>query len=136
MTLEEVNSADKFVQNMDKIELPNQLAAVLADPLLQKLLVLRKDETTSRRVTRWIGAALADFLEGNSDTKSFVDMMDVLAEYVTRAKVCYSFLQLSFPADGNRKHPLSSSTSSSSCLRRGTASTPSPPSSVSCRLRH
>lgn len=73
---------------MDKIELPNQLAAVLADPLLQKLLVLRKDETTSRRVTHWIAAALADFLEGNSDTKSFVDIMDVLAEYVTRAKVC------------------------------------------------
>ncbi|KAH6689011.1 Mis6 domain-containing protein [Plectosphaerella plurivora] len=86
VTLEEVNSADKLVQNIDKIELPSQLAAVLVDPLLQKLLVLRKDETTSRRVTRWIGAALADFLEGNSDTKSFVDMMDVLADFVTRTK--------------------------------------------------
>lgn len=87
VTLEEVNSAAKFVQVMDKIELPNQLAAVLADPLLQKLLALRKDETTSRRVTQWIGAALADFLEGNADNRTFVDMMDVLADYVARTKV-------------------------------------------------
>lgn len=31
---------DDFVKKLDKLELPSQLAAVLEDPLLQKLLTL------------------------------------------------------------------------------------------------
>lgn len=85
--MEEVHNAERFVQNLEKIQLPNQLAAVLADPVLQKLLSLRKDDTTSRRVTNWMGSALLDVLEGNADTKGFVDIMEVLGEYVARVKV-------------------------------------------------
>lgn len=41
VTLEEVRTADDFVKKLNKLELPNQLAAVLEDPLLQRLLALR-----------------------------------------------------------------------------------------------
>jgi len=36
-----VRNADDFVRKLDKLELPNQLAAVLDDTLLQNLLALR-----------------------------------------------------------------------------------------------
>ena len=41
ITLEEVQNARDFVKKLDRLELPSQLAAVLEDPLLQKLLALR-----------------------------------------------------------------------------------------------
>lgn len=75
------------MQNIEKIELPNQIAAVLADPLLQKFISLRKDPVTSRRVTHWIDALLEDVLSGNADSKTFVDATEVLEEYVSQIKV-------------------------------------------------
>jgi centromere protein I len=41
VTLEDVRNVDDFVEKLDRLELPNQLAAVLDDPLLQNLLSLR-----------------------------------------------------------------------------------------------
>ncbi|KDN65820.1 hypothetical protein CSUB01_05003 [Colletotrichum sublineola] len=87
VTLEEIDSADRFAQTIEKIELPNQLAAVLADPLLQKFIALKNDRAASKRVIHWIDAILEDVLNGNADEKLFRETMDVLAEYVSRVKV-------------------------------------------------
>lgn len=46
VTLEEVENVDDFVSKLDKLELPNQLVAVLEDPLLQKLLLLKPSGKT------------------------------------------------------------------------------------------
>ncbi|KAK2019837.1 Mis6-domain-containing protein [Colletotrichum eremochloae] len=86
VTLEEIDSADRFAQTIEKIELPNQLAAVLADPLLQKFIALKNDRAASKRVVHWIDAILEDVLNGNADEKLFRETMDVLAEYVSRVK--------------------------------------------------
>ncbi|KAK1966624.1 Mis6-domain-containing protein [Colletotrichum sublineola] len=86
VTLEEIDSADRFAQTIEKIELPNQLAAVLADPLLQKFIALKNDRAASKRVIHWIDAILEDVLNGNADEKLFRETMDVLAEYVSRVK--------------------------------------------------
>ncbi|GKT40960.1 centromere protein I [Colletotrichum spaethianum] len=86
VTLEEIDSADRFAQSVEKIELPNQLAAVLADPLLQKFIALKKDDAASKRVVHWIDAALEDVLNGNADGKLFRETMEILAEYVSRVK--------------------------------------------------
>ncbi|KZL81610.1 mis6 domain-containing protein, partial [Colletotrichum incanum] len=82
---------------IEKIELPNQLAAVLADPLLQKFIALKKDDTASKRVVHWIDAVLDDVLNGNADDKLFRETMEILAEYVSRVKETPSVL-LSFLA--------------------------------------
>ncbi|KAL2760482.1 hypothetical protein ACRALDRAFT_2092897, partial [Sodiomyces alcalophilus JCM 7366] len=87
VTLEEIDNVDRFVNNLEKIELPNQLAAVLADPLLQKLVLLRKDYLVTRRIVHWVEAALDDILTGTADTKTFVDTMEVLEDYVSRVKM-------------------------------------------------
>ncbi|KAK1655196.1 Mis6-domain-containing protein [Colletotrichum phormii] len=86
VTLEEIDSADRLAQTVEKIELPNQLAAVLADPLLQKFVALKKDDAASKRVVHWIDAVLEDVLNGNVDDKSFAETMELLEEYVARVK--------------------------------------------------
>ncbi|OHF02767.1 hypothetical protein CORC01_01868 [Colletotrichum orchidophilum] len=86
VTLEEIDSADRLAQTVEKIELPNQLAAVLADPLLQKFVSLKKDDAASKRVVHWIDAVLEDVLNGNADYKSFMETMEMLEEYVARVK--------------------------------------------------
>lgn len=86
VTLEEIDSADRLAQTVEKIELPNQLAAVLADPLLQKFVALKKDDAASKRVVHWINAVLEDVLNGNADDKSFAETMEMLKEYVARVK--------------------------------------------------
>ncbi|KXH35540.1 hypothetical protein CSIM01_08447 [Colletotrichum simmondsii] len=86
VTLEEIDSADRLAQTVEKIELPNQLAAVLADPLLQKFVALKKDDAVSKRVVHWIDAVLEDVLNGNADDKSFAETMEMLEEYVARVK--------------------------------------------------
>lgn len=85
--MEEIDSADRLAQTVEKIELPNQLAAVLADPLLQKFVALKKDDAASKRVVHWINAVLEDVLNGNADDKSFAETMEMLKEYVARVKV-------------------------------------------------
>lgn len=85
--MEEIDSADRLAQTVEKIELPNQLAAVLADPLLQKFVALKKDDAASKRVVHWINAVLEDVLSGNADDKSFAGTMEMLEEYVARVKV-------------------------------------------------
>lgn len=135
MTLEEVKNAERFVKNLEKIQLPNQLAAVLADPLLQKLLSLRKDDATSRRVKNWIESTLVDVLEGNTDTKGFEDVMEVIRDYVIRVKVRSVHVNgascgESKEADIFRMFLMSYSTSSRSYSKRGTALMPRTQSSA------
>jgi len=76
------------VENLDKIELPTQLVAVLADPLLQKLLVLRPNDEAFSRVENWVSACLGDVASGDGDFSILLDMIDVIREYTIRTKVC------------------------------------------------
>jgi centromere protein I len=87
ITLEEVDSADSFVRNLEKIELPSQLVAVLADPLLQKLMILRPDNEASLRVSNWINACIMDVRTGDADASVLLDVIEVLQDYVSATKV-------------------------------------------------
>lgn len=86
MTLEEVESVNNLAQNIEKIELPNQLVAVLADPLLQKVLLLRPSEESNRRVFQWLDALLDDIFSGDADHDSLWEVLEVLSSYVTLTK--------------------------------------------------
>ncbi|RKL11432.1 hypothetical protein BFJ68_g8268 [Fusarium oxysporum] len=70
-----------FVKNLDKLELPNQLVAVLADPLLQKLMLLRPDGESEQRLANWLNGVLQDVRDGDADENTFFDMLDILREY-------------------------------------------------------
>lgn len=75
------------MENLDKVELPTQLVAVLADPLLQKLLLLRPNAEGFSRVSNWVMACLGDVASGDGDFNILLDMIDVIQEYTSRTKV-------------------------------------------------
>lgn len=87
MTLEEFDNADSFVRNLEKIELPSQLVAVLADPLLQKLMILRPDKEASVRVKNWVTACAKDVKAGDAGAEVLLDVVEVLQDYVSATKV-------------------------------------------------
>lgn len=72
---------------MDRLELPNQLVAVLADPLLQKLLLLRPGAEAHQRVAGWLGAVLRDVLDGDADEATLWEVLEVVRDFVVRNKV-------------------------------------------------
>ncbi|KND93965.1 Centromere protein I [Tolypocladium ophioglossoides CBS 100239] len=86
VTLEEIEGAASFVRHLDRLELPNQLVAVLADPLLQKLLLLRPAAEAHRRVANWLGAVLRDVLHGDADEGALWEVLEVVRDFVVRTK--------------------------------------------------
>ncbi|XWW96780.1 hypothetical protein V2A60_004760 [Cordyceps javanica] len=86
ITLEEIENVQSFVEKMDKLELPNQLVAVLADPLLQKLLLLRPSAESFMRVANWLNAALQDVIDGDADKATLWEIMEVVRDFVVQTK--------------------------------------------------
>lgn len=86
--MEEIDSAESLAQNLEKIELPTQLVAVLADPLLQKLLLLRPDAAGSSRISHWLMACLSDVASGDADADLLLEMLEVIHDYAVAIKVC------------------------------------------------
>lgn len=73
--------------NLEKIELPNQLVAVLADPLLQKLMTLRANHEDYSRVNNWVAACILDVRNGDANAELLLDTVDVLQDYVSNTQV-------------------------------------------------
>lgn len=87
MTLEEIENTTGFVRTLEKIELPNQLVAVLADPLLQKLILLRPSDEADQRIANWLNSALQDVIDGDAEEAMLFDVLDILRDYVVSSKV-------------------------------------------------
>jgi centromere protein I len=85
--LEEIENATSFAENINKVELPNQLVAVLADPLLQKVLLVRPSGESYQRVANWLTSILKEVLAGDTDEASLWDFLDVLRDFVVQTKV-------------------------------------------------
>ncbi|KAI0398199.1 Mis6-domain-containing protein [Xylariaceae sp. FL0594] len=85
VTLEEIESVDGFVNRLEKIELPNQLIAILNDPLLQKLLLLRPQAEAHIRACNWLNSYTQDMMAGDSDVR-LLDILNALKGYVIATK--------------------------------------------------
>ncbi|KAI0129232.1 Mis6-domain-containing protein [Hypoxylon sp. NC0597] len=85
ITLEEIENVDGFVNNLEKIELPNQLIAVLGDPLLQKLLILKPDIEAHQRVGSWLASYGQDLMSGEPGVDP-EDCLEMLKTYVSNTK--------------------------------------------------
>ncbi|KFY46422.1 hypothetical protein V494_00465 [Pseudogymnoascus sp. VKM F-4513 (FW-928)] len=88
VTLEEIENVNGFVGVLEKIELPNQLVAVMGDPLLQKLLQLKSTDAVDQRVNNWLMAFFEDQLEGDGSSEgALLDMLAAILEYTRFTKV-------------------------------------------------
>ncbi|KKZ66606.1 hypothetical protein EMCG_07720 [[Emmonsia] crescens] len=88
-SLEELRSASDFVQKLDRIELPNQVAAALADPLAQRYLLLVRSEAAMRRLESWLDSFFEDEMDrirGEEQGEDEADDPEHL-EYVLNALV-------------------------------------------------
>ena len=86
VTLEEVENAKDLAKSLDKLELPNQLVAVLADPLLQKLLLLRPTSGAYQRVANWLQDLVQDVVNGGTDEGTLWDVIDVVRDFVVQTR--------------------------------------------------
>lgn len=88
VTLEEIESVQAFIGKLEKIELPNQLVAVMGDPLLQKLLQLKSTDETRHRVDNWLLAFFGDQMQSEDNSeRALLDMLASILEYVRFTKV-------------------------------------------------
>ncbi|KAI0167022.1 Mis6-domain-containing protein [Hypoxylon sp. FL1284] len=85
ITLEEIENVDGFVKNLERIELPNQLVAVLGDPLLQKLLALKPQAEAHQRASNWIASYGQDIMSGESGIEPS-EGLETLRDYVSSTK--------------------------------------------------
>lgn len=98
VTLEEIESVQAFIGKLEKIELPNQLVAVMGDPLLQKLLQLKSTDETRQRVDNWLLAFFEDQMQSEDNSeRALLDMLASILGYVRFTKVlppaCTKYLQ-------------------------------------------
>ncbi|KAL7625494.1 hypothetical protein AAE478_004714 [Parahypoxylon ruwenzoriense] len=85
VTLEEIENVEGFVKNLERIELPNQLIAVLGDPLLQKLLLLKPHAEAHQRASNWLASYGQDLLSGDS-SEDINGSLELLETYVSSTR--------------------------------------------------
>ena len=86
VTLEEIENVDGFVKKLETLELPNQLIAVLGDPLLQKLLLLKPEAEAHQRVNNWLSSYAHDLMSGDSDA-TLSSILSIIRDHVSATKV-------------------------------------------------
>lgn len=91
-SLEELRSVKDFVEKLDKVQLPNQIASALGDPLVQKYLLLVQNKQASRRMESWLASFFEDELDsisaGDEDNSGYLEyVLELLVGYVRFTKV-------------------------------------------------
>ncbi|KAK2628629.1 hypothetical protein QTJ16_001732 [Diplocarpon rosae] len=103
VTLEEIEDVHEFVQKLERIEPPNQLVAVINDPLLQKFLQLRSSDNNSRRIDSWLLAFFDDQLQTpETGERSVLEMLSAVLGYTRQVKIlptaCLRYLKSMIPS--------------------------------------
>ncbi|RDW89489.1 hypothetical protein BP6252_01521 [Coleophoma cylindrospora] len=106
-TLEEIEDASDLIHKLEKIEMPNQLVAVIDDPLLQKLLQIRSSAYTIQRIDNWLLAFFEDQLQSAEfSDKNVLGMLSAVRSYTQYTKIlpsaCIQYLRAMLPTwDGS-----------------------------------
>ncbi|CAN8095927.1 unnamed protein product [Discula destructiva] len=85
VTLEEIDSAEGLAANLEKIELPDHLVAVMVDPLMEKFMMLRPD-LDKKRIWAWMDTQIAEILNGDADEETVANTLDVIHKYARVSK--------------------------------------------------
>lgn len=99
-SLDELRNVRDFVQKFDKIELPNQIASALADPLAQKYILLVQDAQALQRLESWLDSffeSVFDLIYMNDDDANggHLDyVLNATLQFVRFTKVSRNFSSL------------------------------------------
>jgi centromere protein I len=82
---------DDFIENLDRIELPNQMVSALDDALLQNYVVLRNSPQDRRRIDLWLSLFFDAQLSAKEDSHVastvLVDLLEKVLAYSRYTKV-------------------------------------------------
>ncbi|TID19945.1 Mis6-domain-containing protein [Venturia nashicola] len=97
VTLEDVESAGQFAENLEKLEPPSQLVAGLRDPLLQKYLMLGSSADSKRRLEFWLSQYFEEELEtlreGFGLSATLSDTLSAIVSYTESSKALLPVVQ-------------------------------------------
>ena len=79
---------EEFVQKLEKIAIPNQIVAVIRDPLLQKYLQLNSSTDIERRIDNWLLTFFEDHIQTTGSEGRIVEMLEAILDYTQFTKVC------------------------------------------------
>lgn len=91
-SLEELRNVKDFVKKLDKIELPNQIASALAEPLAQRYLLLVDNNQAFQRLENWLSSFFEDELDNiraadGYSSEYLVYVLEMLLSFVRYTKV-------------------------------------------------
>ena len=98
--LEDIDSVESFVNNLERIEPPSQLIAGLGDPLVQRYLLLNKSAESVRRLEFWLETSLEMEIEiiqeGFGLSPTLTEIISTLLSYTefTKVKIAYMYFQV------------------------------------------
>ncbi|RUP50559.1 Mis6-domain-containing protein [Jimgerdemannia flammicorona] len=84
VTIEELSGFKDLARHIDRLELPNQLASVLDNRLLQHLVVCNPEETVIARISHWLGQCIMDVVFWRDQTAENRTIFGELLEKVVR----------------------------------------------------
>ncbi|KAF2397240.1 Mis6-domain-containing protein [Trichodelitschia bisporula] len=97
VTLEEIDSAEHFVENLERIDPPSQIVAGLTDPLLQKYLMLGLSSDVPDRLRFWLlqyfDEELQSIKEGFGLSTSLPSLLSGLISYTEATKILCPLVQ-------------------------------------------
>ncbi|RKF59519.1 Centromere protein I [Erysiphe neolycopersici] len=107
ITLDEIENIQDLVGNLEKIHVPNQLVAMLGDPLLQKFLQLKSSGSDLKRIDNWLLAFFEDKMLRSVQDSDVSEMLQLTLEYTRFSKklppACDLYLKSIIPTwDGLR----------------------------------
>ncbi|VDB86202.1 BgtA-21251 [Blumeria graminis f. sp. tritici] len=86
--LEDMRGFPDLVNNLENIEAPNQLVAVLGTPIIQKYLLLKPSESCFERIDNWLLAFFEEELECRIwETSRIVEMLQAILHYTQYTKI-------------------------------------------------
>ncbi|KAL1960032.1 hypothetical protein VTO42DRAFT_204 [Malbranchea cinnamomea] len=90
-SLEELRDVKDFVKKLDKIELPNQIASALTEPLAQRYLLLVNKEQAFQRLNSWLRSFFQDEMDNirtyDQGTSEYLEyVLDALVGFVRYTK--------------------------------------------------
>jgi centromere protein I len=91
ITLEDVENVDDLIDNLEKIEPPDQTGSALEDPLFQKYLSLRPTNELNTRLEFWLAQCFDEIIEqtsygDGSASASEQEVLNALLIYAKRIK--------------------------------------------------
>ncbi|KAH8821570.1 Mis6-domain-containing protein [Xylogone sp. PMI_703] len=102
ITLEEIENVSEFVEKLEKIDLPNQIVAVIGDRLMQKFIQLKPAPSTSRRIDNWLMSFFEDQLgDPDGSEPRILAMLAAILDYTRYTKqlppACLAYIKSMLP---------------------------------------